>query len=275
MQPRLVHANENVEADRGMVAIERGPLVYCAEWADNECNLRGLLLGQAPTFELAQRPIDDFIPEASKEKLSTYKTQTITTLSTDAQALSLDEAGQLTTQEVKLTLIPYYAWAHRGSGNMRVWLPQEMQAATPTSSTIATKSTIESSMRIPALSSINDQLIPRDANDRTIPYTHWWPKNGSTEWITYTFAEKATVQSCTLYWFDDQPWGGCTVPQSWRILYLDTDGNWEPVKNPDAYPTTKGQPCTVHFKPVATKALKLEVTMNSNLSAGLFEWIVK
>ena len=36
MNVRTVTANNKVEADRGRVAIERGPVVYCAEWADND-----------------------------------------------------------------------------------------------------------------------------------------------------------------------------------------------------------------------------------------------
>ena len=37
-------------------------------------------------------------------------------ITTDAQALSYDKAGKLVTKDVELTLIPYYAWAHRGEG---------------------------------------------------------------------------------------------------------------------------------------------------------------
>jgi hypothetical protein len=52
-------------------------------------------------------------------------------LVTDAQALRFDEQGRLQTKDVRLTLIPYYAWCHRGSGRMAVWLPQELRAARP------------------------------------------------------------------------------------------------------------------------------------------------
>ena len=46
----------------------------------------------------------------------------------DAQALSYDKAGKLVTKDVELTLIPYYAWAHRGEGDMEVWLPIDVSA---------------------------------------------------------------------------------------------------------------------------------------------------
>ncbi len=276
MEPRTVRASEKVEADRGMVSIERGPIVYCAEWPDNKFDIKSVLINQNPEFTLEQRDLEAFIPEASKAKLNTYKTQQITTLTTDAQTLAFDKQGKLTTEEVKLTLIPYYAWCHRGNGDMKVWIPQDLKATNPAApATLASQSKIGSSMRIPALQSIADRLVPKDGNDRSMPYTHWWPKNNSTEWISYTFPEEATVQSCTVYWFDDQPWGGCRVPDSWKIYYKDASGNWVPVEEPDGYPVAKGEPCTVNFKPVKTTALKLEVTMNRRLSAGVFEWIVK
>lgn len=276
MEPRTVRASEKVEADRGMVSIERGPIVYCAEWPDNKFDIKSVLINQNPEFTLEQRDLEAFIPEASKAKLNTYKTQQITTLTTDAQTLAFDKQGKLTTEEVKLTLIPYYAWCHRGNGDMKVWIPQDLKATNPAApATLASQSKIGSSMRIPALQSIADRLVPKDGNDRSMPYTHWWPKNNSTEWISYTFPEEATVQSCTVYWFDDQPWGGCRIPDSWKIYYKDASGNWVPVEEPDGYPVAKGEPCTVNFKPVKTTALKLEVTMNRRLSAGVFEWIVK
>ncbi|MDR1172194.1 MAG: glycoside hydrolase family 127 protein, partial [Bacteroidales bacterium] len=52
-------------------------------------------------------------------------------LKIQAQSLSINEKGLLETKNVTLTLIPYYAWLHRGSGEMAVWLPQEVSAVTP------------------------------------------------------------------------------------------------------------------------------------------------
>ena len=52
MEPRTVRANNNVEADRGMVAIERGPIVYCAEWPDNDFDIMGTLVNQKPKMPL-------------------------------------------------------------------------------------------------------------------------------------------------------------------------------------------------------------------------------
>ena len=52
MEARTVRANNNVEADRGMVEVERGPLVYCAEWPDNKFDIKTVILNQEPKFTL-------------------------------------------------------------------------------------------------------------------------------------------------------------------------------------------------------------------------------
>lgn len=114
MLPRLVKANRKVTDDRGRVAVERGPLVYCAEWADNKFNVHTGLLNQHPQFRVVEKP----------ELLNG-----INQITTEAQALSYDKAGKLVTKDVVLTLIPYYAWAHRGEGEMDVWLPIDVNAA--------------------------------------------------------------------------------------------------------------------------------------------------
>lgn len=261
MEPRIVRATNKVEADRGMVAIERGPLVYCAEHPDNQFDIFSALINQEPQFQLGKAEIAG---------------TPVVTLTTDAQTLDFNKQGKLTTKDQKLTLIPYYAWCHRGSGKMRVWLPQDLKATTPAQpATLASESKVTTGSRVPALSSINDRLVPRDENDRSVPYTHWWPKKASTEWLAYEFPAAATVQSCTVYWFDDAPWGGCRVPKSWRILYQDEQGQWKPVEGADGYPTARGTACTVNFNPVKTKSLRLEVTQPDEFSSGLFEWIVK
>ncbi len=124
MQPRMVLAHENVEADRGLVAVERGPLVYCAEWPDNEgIDIKNVVIAERPEWTLEQRDLNAFIPEERKAQLTTWSTQHITTLSTEAQAAIPDAKGETQYEKVMLTLTPYYTWAHRGRGDMKVWLP--------------------------------------------------------------------------------------------------------------------------------------------------------
>lgn len=112
MLPRKVRGHEKILADRGRIAIERGPIVYCAEWPDNDFNLSHCVLNPAVDFETVK-----------SEKLSG-----ITELKGLTQLLSRDDDGNLVVNKVPLTLIPYYSWAHRGQGQMSVWLPANPSA---------------------------------------------------------------------------------------------------------------------------------------------------
>ena len=261
MEVRTVKANAKVEADRGRISVERGPIVYCAEWPDNNFDVLNVLMNREPEFEVVSKP----------ELLCG-----INQIKTQAQTLEYDESGRLVTKDQTLTLIPYYAWAHRGQGNMAVWLPQEVYATRPAAiPTLASKSKIDASHKVTSLSAITDGLLPKDENDRTVPYYHWWPKEGTTEWISYEFPEAMTVSTSTVYWYDDGPWGGCRVPKSWKLYYKDNSGNWVEVQNPDQYTTKKGNPNTVYFDPVKTTAIKMEVVLQEKVASGVFEWEVK
>jgi uncharacterized protein len=90
---RRVLSHENVKDNLGRVAVERGPIVYCAEAIDNG--------GHALDLHLA----DNAELSAHQEK---------------------DLLGGITIiKGGGLTLIPYYAWSHRGEGEMAVWLQRE------------------------------------------------------------------------------------------------------------------------------------------------------
>jgi hypothetical protein len=262
MEPRLVKANGKVAADKGRAEIECGPLVYCAEWPDNQCDVLSVLLNQNPQYTNGTVTIEG---------------TSIKTIITDAQTLTFGNDGRLNAKDERLVLIPYYAWAHRGNGKMTVWIPIDLNATAPAlPPSIASESKVEASARrLPALSAINDRLVPADGNDRSVPYTHWWPKKNSTEWLVYNFKEPATVSNSVVYWFDDQPWGGCRVPDSWKLYYKDESGNWQEVKNPTGYSTNKGVANIVNFEPVKTSAMKLEIVQPEKFSCGVFEWSVK
>lgn len=113
MPPRLVAANEKVADDRSKMAVERGPLVYCAEWPDNEnIDLFSVLLPR----------------EAQLAVTGEKAPGGACVIAAKAQRLSYDAEGKLCTSDVTLKLIPYYSWANRGQGKMMVWLPVEAGA---------------------------------------------------------------------------------------------------------------------------------------------------
>ena len=159
---------------------------------------------------------------------------------------------------------------------MTVWIPQDLSATTPAQpASIASESKVTASRQgLPALSAINDRLVPAHADDRSVPYTHWWPAKNSTEWLAYEFKQPATVSTSTVYWFDDGPWGGCRVPDSWKLYYKTTTGDWKEVQHPTTYGVVKGAANIVNFEPVKTTAMKLEI-VQGDYSAGVFEWSLK
>ena len=122
MPVRTVEANKRVADDRGRVAIERGPLVYCAEWADNKgINPHHLLISQ-PQFEVQPT----YTIQNTESATDNAKTFNVTAITAKAQEASITPEGRLATKDVTVRLIPYYAWNHRGAGRMDVWLARSL-----------------------------------------------------------------------------------------------------------------------------------------------------
>jgi hypothetical protein len=260
MPVRRVVANGQVEADRGRVALQRGPIVYCAEWPDNpNGRVRNLVLPDNVRLTAGFEPNLLRGVEIIKSK---------------AIGLVYDDRGNVIRKEQDFTAIPYYAWANRGRGEMVVWIPDTESSARPLPfPTIASKSSVRTSGgQNPH--AINDQSEPQSSRDPSNSFFHWWPKKGTMEWVQYTFEKPATVSETEVYWFDDTGSGECRVPQSWRVLYQDGE-KWRPVEHNELYSVEKDRYNKVTFKPVATSGLRLEVTLQPNWSAGIQEWTVK
>ena len=120
MPVRTVMANMKVADDRGRIAVERGPLVYCAEWADNDgINPHHLLLARHPQFELKTA-------YGIQNTEGDGKTFNVTAIATKAQEASITSEGKLVAKDVTVKLIPYYAWNHRGAGRMDVWIARSL-----------------------------------------------------------------------------------------------------------------------------------------------------
>ena len=259
MTVRRVVANDQVAADRGRVALQRGPIVYAAEWPDNpKGHVRNLMLSREASLT------SEFKPALLNG---------VTVIKGRAVALAYDAQGKITKSEEEFTAIPYYAWANRGAGQMMVWFPENEASAKPTPyPTVATTAKVTTSGRKNPRT-INDGEEPASSSDPT-SYFDWWPKKSSTEWVEYVFEQPATVSECQLYWFDDTGRGEVRVPASWRLLYKSGD-DWKPVDNLEPYATEKDRYNRLAFKPVMTTGMRLEVTMQPNFSAGLQEWKVK
>ena len=263
METEKVIANDKVKDDRDRFALQRGPIVYCLEGPDNRDSLvQNITINKSTVTYASYNPdllrgVEVIIAEGKSTKRQ---------LNTDA----------LLQTDQKVTAIPYYAWANRGPSEMTVWIPYEASAARPKPApTIASTSKVSASIKSPRMwRAVNDQYDPQDSKDASFPYLHWWPKKDTTEWVQYDFDKAHTVSESKVYWFDDGPWGGCRIPAAYKVYYKK-DGEWVPVKNTTPYDIAKDKYNTLSFEPVETTALKLEVQLPKDNSAGVHEWAVK
>jgi hypothetical protein len=249
-----------VEADRGRVALQRGPIVYAAEWPDNpKGKVRNIVLPDTASLTSEFRP--DLL-------------NGVQIIRGRASALAYDPRGSVTKTEQDFLAIPYATWANRGPGQMTVWLARSDAAAKPTPwPTIATTSTVTTSVPDNSPRGINDGEEPASSNDHT-SYFDWWPRKGTTEWAEYAFSQPATVSAVDVYWFQDAPHGQTRVPASWRVLYMD-GSEWRPVDTRDEYGTAPDKYNSISFTPVTTSGLRLEIVLQSGWSAGVEEWKVR
>ena len=115
MEPRVVTARQEVEADRGRISIERGPIVYCAEEVDNNCPVTSVLFEENPVFKVLHGKIQG-------QPIEVITTESVKTFSRGP------EKNQIFVRGTTLTLVPYYSWCHRGAGEMTVWFAKDFDA---------------------------------------------------------------------------------------------------------------------------------------------------
>ena len=261
MPVRRIAASERVMANRNRVALQRGPIVYAAEWPDNpNGKVRNIVLPD--TTELSSAYRRDLL-------------NGVQVITGRAVGLSFDDTGAIRRSEQPFMAIPYATWANRGRGPMTVWLARTDAAARPTPfPTLVTDAAVTASP-IPSGRGKNPRTIvdgeePASSSDPA-SYFDWWPVQGSAgEWVEITFATRARITSSEVYWFDDTGRGGVRVPASWRLLYRDGD-RWRPVDAQGPFGIERNAWNAVTFAPVTTNALRIEVDMQKGFSAGVQE----
>jgi len=260
MEVRKIKASEKVEENYGKLAVSRGPVLYCAEWIDNNNKVRNLLVDE--NMKLSR----EFKPELIDG---------IEVLKGEAEKVSLNKKKQLVKTKEELSLIPYYAWAHRGPGEMVVWMAYEDSVANPVlPPTIASESIPSASYAYDQLWAINDQLIPENSTDHSIPRLTFWSHKGTEEWVQYDFKRKTPLAYLHVYWFDDGPNGGCRIPKSWKALYFN-NGKWKEVRKHGEYPLSKDEFNTIEIAPIETTAIRLIIQLQDGYSGGILEWKVE
>lgn len=111
MTTKEAMANTKVKDNIGRIAIERGPIVYCAEFADNNGKTSNLIVPENQVFA------EEFKPNLLNG---------VMTLKGKANAISIENGTSVSTKTQPLVLIPYYARSNRGEGEMRIWFPTKI-----------------------------------------------------------------------------------------------------------------------------------------------------
>jgi len=259
MPVRRIAADPRVMADAGRVALQRGPLVYCAEGTDNSGgHVLNLCLADRTTLQT----------QARSELLNG-----VNIIAGKAGATRYDAGKKLTVSEpVEFTAIPYYAWSHRGPGEMQVWIPRNESGTEPFDGpSIASKARATSSGGV-GLEYLNQQRDAESgAQDDRRDVFQWTPRT-DTVWVEYAFPEPKELSEVRVFWHDDGKL--CRVPKSWRVL-ARAEGEWYPVYNASKlWGVELNKFNGVVFETVRTQQLRIEAVPQPGSSAGIVEWRV-
>lgn len=261
MEVRFNVADERVKADSNRLCITRGPLVYCAEEADNDLQVSSY-------FVAAEKP------QSAVGRFTDGIMSGIATISMSAAVATADDESAST-----LTLVPYYAWNNRGDNEaMNVWFARDA-------------ATVRSSMSLPVgnvadikatytyssddVYAIVDGKHPSNSFDRTIPRWTAWPKLGETQSVEVKLKKKQSIESVSVYWYDDK--GGVQQPVEWGMEYL-ADGKWQEFKPyvTDRFGVELDQFNMVHpAEPIEAEALRLNITPKEKSSVGILELLIE
>lgn len=270
MEVRRVAANENVVDDRGKLAIQRGPIMYCLEGVDQ------------PDSTI----FDKFIPRDAKFT-AVYEPETLNGVMTLVGEASKVLPDGTIEENVAFKAVPYATWNNRGAGLMAVWIPENAETARPEPEpTIASQAMMFSlptalTSEAPAATSnlhwawgYNDQWEPKSSADTSKPYHYWWLRRGTSENVCYRFEEPVEISNVDVYWLDfDHYDGNYRVPASWKLYYQD-GSQWKEVNAHGEYTCDKDKYNHLDFDPVTTTALRLEAQLQEGESGGVIEWKV-
>ncbi|MFJ4845468.1 MULTISPECIES: glycoside hydrolase family 127 protein [unclassified Streptomyces] len=107
LRPRWVWPDPRIDAVRGCVAVERGPIVYCAE---------------NPREQLVQ--VDTAGPLVEHEEAGLVELEApATTVLPGHRGWPYGEPPEAPGERTRVRLVPYHRWGNRGPATMRVWLP--------------------------------------------------------------------------------------------------------------------------------------------------------
>ncbi|HEX6171354.1 MAG TPA: beta-L-arabinofuranosidase domain-containing protein [Chitinophagaceae bacterium] len=111
-EAKVIVAKDELKQDSNRIAIQRGPIVYCIEGADNNGKAWNLVVPENTKFETIDYKVLD---------------EPVKAMTAEVSVVTVGEDGlSLKTEKKKIIAIPYYTWANRGRNEMQVWLPTKI-----------------------------------------------------------------------------------------------------------------------------------------------------
>lgn len=256
MTATRVRSDPRVKATEGMVAFMRGPLVYAAEAMDNFSELGDVLVPEAAEVQEIRDPSGVPLLEA--------------------RVLKAHDRVGVPFLPVVMKLRPYFMWANREPGAMRVWWPERVDrmGPRPQPGVRALASYIGHGDGVLAM---YDQQMPASSADHDTPRFTFWPRKGvagspQEEWVEFRFAESRPVRAVGVYWFDDTGRGECRVPAACTVEARRGD-EWVKVPRTGAgamgvAPDTMNR---LEFPAMMLDGVRLRITLQPGMSAGILE----
>ncbi|MCU0613029.1 MAG: glycoside hydrolase family 127 protein, partial [Candidatus Eisenbacteria bacterium] len=242
MVARKVKASDSVEATRGRVALQYGPLVYNIENVDHQNrDVSRLVLPPSSTLRASWEP--------------SLLGGCVTVTSTLADG-------------TPMTAVPNFLRNNRG-GRTLVWIrDREPALISPIAYNATPSSSFCSSWE--SVYGLNDQVEPKTSADRRgMVYGNW--DRTTPEWVQYDFDRPYTVGSTGIYWFSDGE--GLAAPSAWSMQYWDGSA-WADLQNPSGYGVALDRWNLCSFTPVTTARVRVTVVPGKG-STAIAEWKVQ
>jgi DUF1680 family protein len=260
MPIRLVRANPSVRVDAGKVAVQRGPIIYCAEAADHSASVLTTTIDVNSSFTGIYQP--DLLGG-------------VYTLSSPENNWSILSSPSIRSSRPHiLRMIPYYSWANRAPGEMAVWFATAPEYITRFPEPPGMEATAKGSASYSYDNSVpylNDGIDPVNSADRGNNAFRLHPRVGTEEWVAYEFDKPQKISLVKVYWLED---GSYTLPVSWRLSYRNSGGSWVPVDSFSPYLIEKDQYNEVTFVAVKTTGLRIDLKLSEKGPGGIIEWKV-
>lgn len=210
MEIHRVKSHQNVVANQGKMALERGPIVYCIESNDNTTDLSNIAID-----ENVEINVKDYAINGNAMK---------------ALQINAKTSGVNTINNVAATAIPYYAWSNRGVSKMRVWMETKAEAITASPYTFVSNqwTKVDGRSNI-SYDETNNTLRTSMAGDHNVAanfnaaYDNIYALEGAQKYFLIKGFDFSTDASkCNLWWLNGWNHATSELP---IITHKDAEGN--------------------------------------------------